>query len=452
MCQRQRVVQVDVDHENNYAVERTQRIRNHDEADESDHSQEETKNTNRDKIVFNQGDILCDGEVDSLSGGSEQRKKQVISLECVGGPKEMSIPMFNIFAKGNREEWAKSLAMYGYGGLYYPCASEIIRSADNRCQMGANSKIDETTRDDTHSYYVGLSRRWWQRKVDCKKCTMRVVKSAIDSIREAQILSLKEALPFSSCLSHVLCTVTNALQAISSETLISATPQLLLSSSQGFSPRFWLDHPCPAYRCFLYLGGENSSNARKSEEQEADCAFVTYGRDMYTTVAKDGGVLKAMSLKGLYLEGRSKFRLSVGDIIVLDGNEPWCVDLPYYCRSPFTRMFTWSLYKSGSPTALNNHGKPVVSKDIPVISPDAPKPLPFYDECLNVSEIRTQYDEHANILSQSILCHTSPFAIDETSNNLQYMERLRLFPALYSSKRIMRELRNSNVTNIAAFL
>ena len=158
-------------------------------------------------------------------------------------------------------------------------------------------------------------------------------------------------------------------------------------------------------------------------------------------------------MRGLYKEGDAKFSLYPEDIVIFEVSSPWSVEFIYAIRAPFARLLTWPIYdgrgqiEESSTTHCTGRERSQIR--FPIISPECPKPVPFSDECLHIPEVKQRYEsdlQEANACQGRYVC-----ASDGTYNDavelMEHMERVRVFPKLYSMKNIYNDIQRRKENN-----
>ena len=367
--------------------------------------------------------------VDSNDSPASQKDPFTIPCHVIGRNDMQVSHKLSIYALTSEDQSADNLGKNGYLGLVFLEGRDLFRS--NR------RKIEEKK---DHHYYVGMFSDWWVPMVKTGSCTSNTVTSHDGSNHDAPFLTLHDYFPTDSALSCLMCVVTKFLCLKSDTELVAGTPQYLLTSTNGFSTRYWRDSPSCLYRVFVYMGREFDPSPEAGYEtnsDEMDYAFVTYGRKGAMKVVDAGKEYDVMTLLGLYQEADFKFALFPGDMLIIDGGSPWAVDLPFAIWSPYSRMLSWPIYASP------NRSTPI-GKSFPIVSPKLPTLVPYYDEFLNNPEVKRRYDKD---LIEVMNCGGRfPVSGDGKTFNdsvqiLSHMEKARVFPFLYTATDIQKKFK-----------
>ena len=142
----------------------------------------------------------------------------------------------------------------------------------------------------TSSFFDGILSEWWVSVVLSDQCISNSVKIH-DGSCNARFLTLKRYFCTDALLSHLMCVISTVLRDTSDSSLFSGTPQILLSSSQGFSARYWIDKPPCTYRVFVYLGCERDPAPQmgyKTNTAEGDYTYLIFGGDVTMKLERNG--------------------------------------------------------------------------------------------------------------------------------------------------------------------
>ena len=380
------------------------------------------------------------GATNSCSN-AEASRQFVIPSHVMGRPDTISPRRISIYGTTQRGERVHPLREQGFLGLVFPEGKTLF-------QMSQENDEERTL----PSFYAGVYSKWWVPMVESGLCTSNIVKSHDDSNQHGRYLVCHDYFPVEAILSSVMCLVTKYLAVSLDIDLVAGTPQYLLSSTNGFSSRYWTDIPGCSYRIFLYLGREYDPSPEAGYEtssEELDCAFVLHGRNATISVVDGDKEYQVVTLLGLYREGEHKFALFPGDILVLEGGIPWCVELPYAIWSPCSRMVSWSVY---------NRSVSDIELQFPIVPSKAPQATPYFDECLHHPDVKRKYEQDL----RSVLERSGRFPVNGTGDvfndsvrTFTHMRRARVLREVYSSADTQQafrdELEKGNLFDISTF-
>ena len=345
----------------------------------------------------------------------------------------------SIYAGLKKEDWIHSLRESGTATLCFPDGLDIFKVWSEKSLSNRNSK------DEEDCYYGGIFSQWWVQPALSGMCSSNTVKSHDDRNHLARIMTLRDHLPTTSVLCHIICLVTKLLCVSLEKRLFAGAPQYLLSSVQGFSSRYWVDVPACVFRAFMYLGCEKRPAPEagyKTKTEEEDCAYVSFGRDAAMSVSHAGEDFHVIGLRGLYLEGKHKFSLYPGDILIIVGGSPWSIDLPHAIRSPHSRLLTWPVYSKKNER-----------------TPEYPRQVPYFDEYLHMKEVNDQYERDLNESEQCkgrFLINEERAIYNDSPELIEFMQRMRVFPSIYSKREmnniVRRKLGNGTIFDISSFI
>ncbi len=131
-------------------------------------------------------------------------------------------------------------------------------------------------------------------------------------------------------------------------------------------------------------------------------------------------------MKGIFGEDAAKFRMHTGDILIVEGKNPFSIDLPMDIRVPEAKMFSWCIVTAETDS-------------IELV----PRVLDFIEDIIHDSEEAMKYyGEEMKEIERTDL--KSAFHVEKEA-----MERLRVTPRLYARSDIRsRVLKSKRIFNI----